>query len=119
MAMASLASSRRSVGGWAVMLLGVVLALIGLTLAVGGAWLVALGGSAYYVLAGLGLLVSGVLLVRLRPFGAWSYIAVFVATVAWALWEVGLNGWALVPRVIAPTVLLVLVLAALPVVDPG
>jgi quinoprotein glucose dehydrogenase len=39
--------------------------------------------------------------------------------VLWALWEVGLNGWALVPRVIAPTVLLVLVLAVLPVVDPG
>jgi quinoprotein glucose dehydrogenase len=39
--------------------------------------------------------------------------------VLWALWEVGLNGWALVPRVIAPAVLLVLVLAALPVVDPG
>ncbi|HWU78923.1 MAG TPA: membrane-bound PQQ-dependent dehydrogenase, glucose/quinate/shikimate family, partial [Caulobacter sp.] len=98
--MASLASSRKGAGGWAVMLLGVVLALIGLTLTVGGAWLAVLGGSPYYVLAGLGVLASGVLLVRLRAFGAWIYIAVFVATVLWALWEVGLNGWALVPRVI-------------------
>ena len=117
--MASLASSRKGAGGWAVMLLGLVLALIGLVLAIGGAWLAALGGSPYYVLAGLGLLVSGGLLVRRRALGAWIYVGVFVATVLWALWEVGLNGWALVPRVIAPTVLLVLVLSALPVVDPG
>jgi quinoprotein glucose dehydrogenase len=117
--MASLASSRKGAGGWAVLLLGLVLALIGLVLTIGGAWLALLGGSPYYVLAGLGLLVSGVLLARRRALGAWIYIAVFGLTVLWALWEAGLNGWALVPRVIAPAVLLVLVLAALPVVDPG
>jgi quinoprotein glucose dehydrogenase len=117
--MASLSSSRKGAGGWAVVVLGVILGLIGLTLTIGGVWLTALGGSPYYVLAGLGLLASGVMLARLRVVGAWIYIGVFVVTVLWALWEVGLNGWALVPRVIAPTVLLVLVLAALPVVEPG
>ena len=40
------------------LLLGGVLALIGIVLAVGGAWLAILGGSLYYLLAGLGLLRS-------------------------------------------------------------
>jgi quinoprotein glucose dehydrogenase len=70
--MASLASSRKGAGGWAVLLLGLVLALIGLVLTIGGAWLAVLGGSPYYVLAGLGLLVSGVLLARRRPWAPGS-----------------------------------------------
>ena len=35
---------------------GLVYGLIGLALAAGGAWLVALGGSLYYVIAGIGIL---------------------------------------------------------------
>ncbi|MBU2418869.1 MAG: PQQ-binding-like beta-propeller repeat protein, partial [Alphaproteobacteria bacterium] len=101
----------------AVRILAVLLALIGLVLAGGGVWLLSLGGSPYYLLAGLGLVASGVMLWRLSLLGAWIYIGVFVLTVLWALWEVGLNGWALVPRVIAPAVLLALVIAALPVLD--
>jgi quinoprotein glucose dehydrogenase len=105
------------VGRVGVGVLAAVLVLIGMVLAVGGVWLLSLGGSPYYLLAGSGLVASGVLLWRLRILGAWIYIAVFVLTVLWALWEVGLNGWALVPRVIAPAVLLALVIAALPVLD--
>ncbi|MDI6623601.1 MAG: membrane-bound PQQ-dependent dehydrogenase, glucose/quinate/shikimate family, partial [Brevundimonas sp.] len=104
-------------GGVAVRILAAVLALIGLVLAVGGVWLLSLGGSPYYLLAGLGLVASGVMLWRLNLLGAWIYIGVFVLTVLWALWEVGLNGWALVPRVVAPAVLLVFVIAAMPVLD--
>lgn len=104
-------------GGVGVRILGAILALIGLVLAIGGGWLLSLGGSPYYLLAGLGLVASGVMLWRLSLLGAWIYIGVFVLTVLWALWEVGLNGWALVPRVVAPAVLLALVIAALPVLD--
>jgi hypothetical protein len=45
--------SRRELGpvAWAVRILVVVLGLIGLTLAAGGAWLAALGGSPYYAVA--------------------------------------------------------------------
>ena len=32
----------------------------------------------------------------------------------WALWEVGLNGWALVPRVVAPAILLLLAILVIP-----
>ena len=99
-------------------LLGAALAPIGLVLAAGGAWLAALGGSVYYLLAGLGLLVSGALLVRGKPAGARIYVLVYGLTLVWAVWEVGLRGWALVPRIVAPTVLLILVLLVLPLLRP-
>ncbi|WP_426024254.1 membrane-bound PQQ-dependent dehydrogenase, glucose/quinate/shikimate family [Brevundimonas sp. PWP3-1b1] len=102
-------------GGWLTLLLGLLLAVIGLVLTVGGVQLVMLGGSWYYLLAGLALIVSGLLLVYRDVRGAWVYGAVFVATVIWALWEKGLNGWALVPRLVGPLVLMFLVLATLPV----
>jgi quinoprotein glucose dehydrogenase len=54
-----------------------------------------------------------------RVSGAWIYLAVFVATVIWAFWQVGTDGWALVPRVTPPLVLLVLALAALPALGDG
>ncbi|WP_445682266.1 membrane-bound PQQ-dependent dehydrogenase, glucose/quinate/shikimate family [Radicibacter daui] len=109
---------RTRIADGATMLLGIVLALIGLVLAVGGGWLVSLGGSPYYVLAGLGLLVSGYFLFRRHVAGAWVYCAVFLATLIWAFWEAGLNGWALVPRLVAPFVLLVLVILAAPRLRP-
>ncbi len=101
------------------MVLGAILGLIGLVLAIGGAWLALLGGSVYYLLAGIGLIASGVLIFRGRPLGAGIYALVWLLTLVWALWEVGLDGWALVPRVIAPSVLLILVLLALPLLLPA
>lgn len=98
---------------------GGLLTLLGLPLVIGGGWLIALGGSPYYLLAGLGLITSGVLLAQLKAAGAWVYIAVFIATFFWALWEVGLNGWALTPRLVAPAVLLIGVILFLPVLMPG
>ncbi|AQR72828.1 membrane-bound PQQ-dependent dehydrogenase, glucose/quinate/shikimate family [Sphingomonas sp. LM7] len=96
------------------MLVGGLLALIGAVLAIGGVWLAVIGGSVYYLLAGLALVGSGVLLVRGRPLGAWIYIGVWALTMIWALWEAGLDGWALIPRVVGPSVLLILVLLLLP-----
>src|SRR5690625_5455229 len=106
---------RSGFGAWALAVFAVVLVLLGAVLAAGGAWLVALGGSFYYLLAGLGLVVSGVLLLGDRPAGAWLYLLVFLATLLWACWEGGLDGWALVPRVVGPAVLAVLVLLFIPV----
>ncbi|MCR5876232.1 PQQ-binding-like beta-propeller repeat protein [Phenylobacterium sp. J426] len=78
-----------------------------------------LGGSAYYVLAGLGLLASGVLLMRRRLLGVWLYVAVYILTLAWAAWEVGLDGWGLVPWVVAPGVLLVALAFCVPALRSG
>ena len=99
---------------WPARLVGVVLGLIGLILGTGGAWLAILGGSLYYLIAGGTMIVAAVLLVRGQIRGAWLYIAVVLLTILWAFWEVGPNPWALVPRVIAPVVLLVAVLLVMP-----
>ncbi len=76
----------------------VVLGLIGLTLAGGGAWLASLGGSWYYVIAGLTLLVTAGLVWRRDTRARGLYAALLVASIAWALWEVGLDWWPLGTR---------------------
>ncbi|MDP3401172.1 MAG: membrane-bound PQQ-dependent dehydrogenase, glucose/quinate/shikimate family, partial [Brevundimonas sp.] len=97
---------RLALARWPLVTLGAVFILVGLPLVIGGVWLLALGGSFYYLPAGLALVVSGALLAVGRPLGAWIYTGLYVLTLLWALWEVGLNGWALVPRVVAPTILM-------------
>ncbi|MCC2975244.1 membrane-bound PQQ-dependent dehydrogenase, glucose/quinate/shikimate family [Sphingomonas sp. PL-96] len=94
--------------------MGVLLALIGLVLAVGGGWLAILGGSAYYVITGLAMLAAGVLLFRGQMLGGWLYAAIVVLTAIWAFWEVGSNPWALIPRLVGPLVLLLLVALVMP-----
>lgn len=102
-----------------VMLLGVVLVAFGAPILGGGVWLIVLGGSWYYLFAGLGLLVTASLLFRRSIAALWAYLLTFAGTLAWALWEAGLDGWAQVPRLVAPTVVLVLVLLTLPVLRGG
>jgi quinoprotein glucose dehydrogenase len=95
---------------------GALLAVIGLILAVGGAWLASLGGSLYYVIAGLLLLGSGIAFCLRRSIGFYLYAGAFVFTLLWALWEAGLNGWALVPRLAGPIVLMAIALLLVPTV---
>ena len=116
-----MASIQRNSGSVSLLarILGVVLALIGLVLAIGGAQLITLGGSIYYGVVGVLMILSGLLLFVGRAAGVWLYVAIFLGTVVWALWEVGLNGWALVPRLVAPLVLLIPVLACLPLLRRG
>jgi quinate dehydrogenase (quinone) len=97
---------------WLLRIFGLVLAVIGAVLARGGMELTSLGGSSYYVIAGTALLVSGVALVLRKRIGLWLFTAVFIGTVIWALAEVGLQFWPLMPR-LAPIVVLGLVLALL------
>src|SRR5690606_29598232 len=96
------------------LVLAFVLAAIGLALAAGGIWLITLGGSAYYAIAGIALCVTAWLLFRGSAAAVWLYGAVFLATVVWAFWETGADAWALVPRIVGPAVLLVLVLLVAP-----
>lgn len=104
----------RGFGYWAVVALAVVLALLGLPILVGGVWLITLGGSWYYALAGLGLLLTAWFFFRHSMTAVWIYLLTFVGTLIWALWERGLDGWAQVPRLVAPSIVLVLVLLAIP-----
>ncbi|TPI69605.1 membrane-bound PQQ-dependent dehydrogenase, glucose/quinate/shikimate family [Mesorhizobium sp. B3-1-3] len=104
----------RGVAYWWRALVGILLVVLGLLIGCGGAWLVALGGSWYYLPAGIALLLAGILLLAENMAGVWLYVLTWLATLAWAYWEVGLDGWALMPRVLAPTIILIFVLLAVP-----
>ena len=88
-----------------VILLAALMALAGAGLAWGGGVLIAIGGSWYYLLAGLALAASGWGLFRKKSYAFPLFGMLLVATLVWALWEAGLDGWALVPRLVAPAVL--------------
>lgn len=102
----------------ALKIFGVLLILIGLPLAVGGAYLLILGGSWYYLVTGLGLVLSGVYLFRGLMTGVWIYLAVLLLTVIWAVAEVGFQFWPLVPRLVAPMFLGGVALLLTPLIAP-
>lgn len=97
--------------------IGWVVALLGGFFLVAGAELAWLGGSIYYVLAGLAMIVSGALVGRGDRRGQILFLLLWLATLVWAVWEVGFDGLQLIPRVVAPTILLLLVL--LPLIGRG
>lgn len=78
--------------------IAVVLGVMALGLLGGGAWLLALGGSPYYLGAGLALAGVAVLLHRTDPVAWWLYAALLVLTLGWSLWEAGLDWWGLAAR---------------------
>ncbi len=82
----------------AVTVTAVVLTLIGLGLFGFGSQLVMLGGSFYYVLSGLSFLLTAVLLFKRNRAALHVYAVFIVATLAWAIWEVGFDWWQLGPR---------------------
>ncbi|CAM3030122.1 Quinate/shikimate dehydrogenase (quinone) [Methylobacterium mesophilicum] len=98
-------------------MLGLVIVLIGLFLAGGGAYLVWLGGSWYFVAMGAAMLVSGVLVAQRRRAGALLYGGAFVLTGIWAVWEVGFAFWPLVSRLFALAVLACVVALFAPLLD--
>lgn len=76
----------------------IVIAVLGLVLAAGGGWLIVLGGSWYYLCAGLALLATSILLVKRNPIALYLYALLVVATLGWGLWEAGLDWWPLAAR---------------------
>jgi quinoprotein glucose dehydrogenase len=79
--------------------------VFGLCLVLPGAVLLHLGGSPYYVLAGLGTVGCALLLWRGDGRSIALYAAVLLFTLVWAVWESDLDGWALLPRIDMPIVL--------------
>jgi quinate dehydrogenase (quinone) len=81
--------------------LGAVLALAGLFFAVAGGKLVMLGGSWYFLLAGIAIVIAGALVILRKPAGALLFGLVNIATVVWAIWDAGLDFWPLISRLLA------------------
>lgn len=76
----------------------VVMILAALFFVVGGGWLLALGGSPYYLVAGVVLAVVARLYARGQTSSLWLYTALLLGTIVWGLWESGSDFWALAPR---------------------
>jgi quinoprotein glucose dehydrogenase len=79
-------------------LTAIVTAVLGLSLASGGVWLLALGGSPYYVATGIALVLTAFLLWRRQAAALALYAVILALTLIWAVWETGFDFWRLVPR---------------------
>ena len=95
-------------------ILGLALIAAALFFLIVGVKLLMLGGSWYFVIAGVGLCISGIQMIRRQPSGGYLFALVFVGTVAWSLLEVGVVFWPLVSRLFAMAIGLIVVTATLP-----
>jgi len=77
---------------------GSLFVLLGLVLVGGGAYLASMGGSPYYLIAGLGLAVTGVLVFKGRRSALGLLAALLLGTLVWSLVEVRFDWWQLLPR---------------------
>ena len=82
-----------------------LLLVAGAALAIPGVRLAVLGGSWWYGLGGLAMIGSAVLLYRRSRYGVWLYGGMLIATIVWAIWEVGWTPWGLLPRLLVPVLL--------------
>ncbi|CUU25377.1 MULTISPECIES: glucose/quinate/shikimate family membrane-bound PQQ-dependent dehydrogenase [Duffyella] len=73
-------------------------ALCGAYLLIGGIWLTAIGGSWYYIISGIIMLIVAGLIWRRNSNALLLYALFLLGTMAWAVWEVGFDFWALAPR---------------------
>jgi len=80
-------------------LTALVVLVLGGIMAAGGLYLAALGGSWYYLIAGVGLLVVAGLLLTRRRAALWVYAVLLLATLAWTIYEVRFDWWQLAPRI--------------------
>ena len=94
-----------STGGTPPRIYAVLLFAVGAASAAAGVMLALLGGSPYYATAGLAVIASAIMLWRGRLLGAWLYAAMLLGTLVWAFWEVRLDAWQLLPRLLMWTVL--------------
>lgn len=94
--------------------LALALLLAGAFLAIGGAILIGRGGSWYFLIAGIGLVITAVLVARARSAGVWLALLVYGGTIVWSLVDVGLDYWGLISRLVALTFITAAVVLSLP-----
>ncbi len=91
----SMRTSPSGIGRWLSVLFAV---LSGLYLLIGGVWLLTIGGSPYYIVAGIVLLAVGWMIYRGNGIALLLYALLLIGTLIWAVFEAGFDFWALAPR---------------------
>ncbi|MDR5759969.1 glucose/quinate/shikimate family membrane-bound PQQ-dependent dehydrogenase [Caballeronia sp. LZ035] len=76
----------------------IVFVVIGLLLGIGGAYLVAVKGSWYYVVTGVAIVLTGLLLLIRRRSALLLFALVLFGSTLWAVFEVHFDFWQLMPR---------------------
>ncbi|WP_236127777.1 membrane-bound PQQ-dependent dehydrogenase, glucose/quinate/shikimate family [Cedecea colo] len=99
--------------------MAVALLLFGIAMAVGGGWLAALGGNWYYLLAGIGCVITGILIFMKRTSAVYWFALVFIGTLIWTIQESGLDYWGWVPRFDIMLLLGIVFAFQLPSLSPG
>lgn len=94
--------------------LALIIFAIGTYFLYGGYQLMVLGGSLYYLVAGIALIATAYLLARADARAGYLFAAFFVVTLLWALWESGLQFWPLAARLGMFTVVGLLIALCLP-----
>jgi quinoprotein glucose dehydrogenase len=98
MVIETLHGSDRPARGLPVIMAAVLCAILGLFLFAGGVWLASLGGSIYYIIAGVMLVATTTLLFRGHREALTVYAVLLTGTLVWAVAEAGLDFWLLAPR---------------------
>jgi quinoprotein glucose dehydrogenase len=88
----------RPANGFVGLVLAILLLAAGAGLGLPGLYLIALGGSWYYALCGAALIATAILVLRRSPLALPLYALVVLATLVWAVAEIGLDWWQLAPR---------------------
>lgn len=86
-------------GKWPLRVVAIAIGAIGLPMTWFGAELAFVGGTPYYVSAGILMLLSAVELWRERPRGFYLFSAVLLLTLAWAVYEAGAEFWLVGSRI--------------------
>lgn len=92
-------------------LLGLVLLAVGLYFAIGDGKLVSLGGSWYFLIAGIVTMFSAIQFFSVKSSAVLLFALVFICTLIWA---VGIDFWPLVSRLMVPAGLFLLSLLIWP-----
>ena len=82
-------------------LLAGLMLIIGLAIGILGAKLASVGGTFYFALMGLVMVIAAVLIFRSRRGGIMLYAVAFVASIVWAISDAGWTYWPLFSRLFA------------------
>ncbi|MCX8956771.1 glucose/quinate/shikimate family membrane-bound PQQ-dependent dehydrogenase [Erwinia psidii] len=91
------ARSSKWLGLWCVVL-GLLFLTTGLFFVIGGGKLLSLGGSAYFVIAGIFTIISAIQFFRRKSSAVLIFTLVFVGSAIWAVQDAGFDFWPLVSR---------------------
>jgi len=107
------ARSSKWLGLWC-FVLGLILLATGLFFVIGGGKLVSLGGSWYFVIAGIFTIFSAIQFFRRKSSAVLIFALVFIGSAIWAVLDVGIDFWPLVSRLMTLAGFLLLAMITLP-----